>query len=123
MLFNQNIIAEILRSSFGNEIEEFVNDCVMDLEDYDLEDVFTETVDFAVLDCIDEIAVEDYRVEDEEDGRTVSGELGITAVLDGFETVGSENVFKDTGVTVFEAAFSFYAVGGKYSDIELEYLY
>lgn len=123
MLFNQNIIAEILRSSFGNEIEEFVNGCVTDLEDYDLEDVFTETVDFAVLDCIDEIAVEDYRVEDEEDGRTVSGELGITAVLDGFETVGSENVFKDTGVTVFEAAFSFYAVGGKYSDIELEYLY
>lgn len=123
MLFNQNIIAEILRSSFGNEIEEFVHDCVADLEDYDLEDVFTETVDFAVLDCIDEIAVEDYRVEDEEDGRTVSGELGITAVLDGFETVGSENVFKDTGVTVFEAAFSFYAVGGKYSDIELEYLY
>ena len=91
MLFNQNIISEILRSSFGDKIEAFTDDCVMELDDYELAYLFEETVDFAILYGIDEIEVEEYRVEEEGEGQKVSGTLEIMAVVDGFERIEEES--------------------------------
>ncbi len=123
MLFNQNIISEILRSSFGDKIEAFTDDCVMELDDYELADLFEETIDFAILYGIDEIEVEEYRVEEEGEGQKVSGTLEIMAVVDGFERIEEESEFRDTGTIAFGAGFSFHVEEGVYSDLELEYLY
>ena len=123
MLFNKNIVLEILRSNFAEEIDRCVEKCVESLDDLELESVFESAVDFAALDVIVEMEVEDYTVEKEDDERYVEGTFDVMVSVDGYERINGENVYKDSGIVHFEIGFSFYVENGKYSEIELEYLY
>lgn len=123
MLFNKNIVLEILRSNFAEEIGRCVEKCVESLDDLELESIFESAVDFAALDVIEEMEVEDYTVEKEDDELYVEGTFEVVVSVDGYERINDETVYKDSGTVQFGIGFSFYIENGKYSEIELEYLY
>lgn len=123
MLFNQNIILEILKSNFAKEIKEFTDSFVMSLDASDLGEIFESTVDFAMLDSIEEMEIEDYITEEEENVQNVEGTFVIVVSLDGYERINEHSMFKETSITNFGIGFSFYVENKVYSNLELEYLY
>lgn len=125
MLYNRNIVLDILRSNFWDPIEEFTNRCIMDMNGMELERFLEYTVDYANLDFITEMKVIDYEVEKEEDssGESVSGTLEVSAEIDGYTHWDGEDILSDSGEITLGFSFNFYVEEGKYSDLELEYLY
>ena len=123
MLFNRNIILEVLRSNFAKNIKEFVDKCIMEWDGFDLDDIFEEAVDFALLDSVEEMTIEEYNVEDENGGQTVDGICEITVAVNGFIKAGEDVAYRDTQIAVLGIGFSFYVENDKFSDMELEYLY
>lgn len=123
MLFNKNIVLEILRSNFSEEITSFVYSCVTELYEFELDNIFESTVDFAVLDTIDEMIVNDYSVEEEDDRQTVEGSFEVLISVDGYECINGDNIYKESGIVNFGIGFTFSAENKKYSNIDLEYLY
>lgn len=119
MLFNSNIILEVLKSNFTEEIALFVHKCIEQLDEYDLEDIFESEADYALADFIEGIEVEDFSVEDENDGQKVEGTLEIIVSVSGYE----DNLFIGTGSIILGIGFSFYVENEKYTDIEFNYLY
>lgn len=119
MLFNKNIILEILRSVFSDKIESFVDKCVMGFDEFDLELIFESLVDLVIFNSIEDMIVENFSVEDDDRGQNVFGMFEIVVSLDGFQG----DYFVESEMAVLRIEFSFYAEEGKYSDLELEYLY
>lgn len=123
MFFNKNIVLEILKSNFTDEIGMCVGNFVASLDDLELESIFELAVDFAALYGIEEMEVEDYTVEEKDEGQNVKGTFEGRASVDGYERINGEIVYMDSGIIHFEVNFSFYVENRKYSDIELECLY
>lgn len=123
MLFNKNIILEILQSDFGDEIEAMVDVCVMDLEPAELESIIEYSVDYALLDEIEEMYVSDYEIENEGGRQVVSGILEVKAMISGYSHWDGEEVYVEDGSTGFGIGFVFETDGINHSNLQLEYLY
>lgn len=128
MLFNKNIILSILQDQFEEDIQSYVDDTVMKLDVYDLEGVFDSPVDYAILGDIDEITVEEYAIEDDEDNRTISGTIEIEVTVDGFSHWDNDSIFIGSERMTLGFLFRFFAETTKkkkvkYTNLELEYIY
>lgn len=124
MLFNKNIVLEIIRTHFGDEIELQTADCVMDLESYELEDFFDDYVDYALLDVIDEINVERFEVEKErENGCTIEGILTVISLLEGYVRWEDEELCVGEAEASLAFLFRFDVKADEYSDFKLSYIY
>lgn len=119
MLFNKNIILEILQSNFWNKIESYIDEYIMELEPYELEQVFDFTVDYGLMDGIGEIVIEEYHVEQTIREQLVSGIFSTLVSVEGYTHWEKENVF--VGVEEIELVFyfSFLAQDEKVFDLEL----
>lgn len=63
MLYNKNIVHEIIISNFEQQIEDKVSDYVIDLDAFMLEQIFEQIIDYACVDYIESIEVEEYHVQ------------------------------------------------------------
>lgn len=123
MNYNKNIVLDILRSNFWDEIEKFVMDYVLDLENDELIEVFETLVDYAMLDYIEEMSVDCYEVEQEENKKNISGVLDVVANIDGYAHWDGEGNLIDDGEIEIGIGFRFYEEEEEYFDIVLEHLY
>lgn len=66
MLYNKNIIMDILQRNFWDEIESNVEKCVMRMKDSEIESIFNYeySIDFAMVDCIEEMDIQDWNAEE-----------------------------------------------------------
>ena len=119
MHYNKNIILEILQSNFGAEIESFVDCYVMDMDPGQLAGAFEQTVDYAVLDTIDEMDVVNFHVEkDITDEEMMDGIFYVLAMLEGYAYWGGEHVFVGSEEIELDFHFSFLKFNGKYSNFK-----
>ena len=121
MLVNKNIILEILNSSFSKEIESTIIDTVMDMDSYDLEEYFQDEVDYASLNSINDIHIENYEIDEEE--QMVSGELTVMVSIDGYVYINGETLCTNSCDIQLGFIYQFSADGETYSDLELEHIY
>lgn len=119
MRFNSNIILEVLKSNFAEEITLYVHKCIGQLDEYDLSNIFESEADYALADFIEGIEVEDFSTEDENDGKKVEGTLEIIVSISGYD----DRTFIGTGNIILGIGFSFHVENEKYTNVEFEYLY
>lgn len=120
MHYNKNIILEILQSNFGAEIESFVDCYVMDMDSDQLSGAFEQTVDYAVLDTIDEMDVVNFQVEkDRTDEEMMNGVFYVLAMLEGYVYWEGEHVFVGSEEIELDFRFSFLKYNGEYFDFKM----
>lgn len=117
MLLNKNIVLEIIRSNFGEQIEFESTMRVMDMHGYELEEIFDFPIDYALLDLLGEMEVEEYSVA--EDGKTVTGVLQVEAFIEGYVHWDGSDEYWGSGETVLGFKFGFKAEDEKVSEFEL----
>ena len=125
MIYNNNIILNILQSEFWDEIEIYVAGCILDFDDWNSNDTFENIVDYAELDSIDEMVVDSYNIEENPDGvrEYISGMMEIRSYVDGYVHWDGEDMVVDSGEVSIGVQFSFYAEDDKYYNLELEHIY
>lgn len=119
MLFNKSIILEILLSSFKDEIYMYLDEYIINFDEYLLDDIFNVSVDFAVFAQIQEMTVLNFQVESDE---SIKGVLQVTVLIDGYEKTNGQDAYKDSQIVVLMLRFRFCVVEDMYSDLQLTYL-
>lgn len=107
MLYNRNIVLQIIRTHFSEQVEAKVMECVADLEAYELEALFEDIVEYADLDLVDEMNVEDYTLDQDSQGCRVSGLLSVDALINGYIYFDKENMLIGSAKTNFDFVFGF----------------
>ena len=122
MLYNNNIVLNILSTIFEKEIEDYVQDCVIEMDSQELEEYFEREVEYAILSFLRQIIVEDYKIEVRENQEIISGTLEVIGEMEGF-CFWDEEVPGERATLFLEVLYEFYAENGKYKDLYLEQLY
>lgn len=122
-MISKNDILQIIEENFLQELEQSVEESISNLESEDLESIFEQLVDYAELDTIDEVAIDDVEQEEDDTGVTIEGVMDIRVSLNGFSYWDGEYNYIEDGEYVLGFAFSFYAEGTEYSDFDMEHIY
>lgn len=122
MLYNKNILREIIESNFGQIIEQKVSDYVTNMDSFELEQIFAQLIDFAYVYDIENIEVEDYNIEEVEKDIRIEGKLSVTAGLEGFTHFDGENEFVSDQSIVINVDVSFWLINDKYCDFILKFV-
>lgn len=126
MLFNKNIILEILLSNFSNfesQIESLAGEYVMDLEDNQLHMMFVLPINFALVGGIEEIQVIDYQVLVDKEKSIVNGVMEVVVQLGGFDHWDGTNQCIEFAEGVMGIRFSFRVRNEEYDNLEMERIY
>lgn len=123
MKYNKNIVLNILSSEFFKQIEEFIEQCVWELDGSELAHIIYEGADYAELDYIDGLRILDYDVWQEEENEHISGALEVSAVIDGYAYWEGEDIAVGFGFYTLGLTFEFLGYGDHYSDLELDLEY
>lgn len=124
MLYNKNIILNILNNTFSDEIEAFVQKCVLEMDEEELETFFEQEVDYAFFDEIEQIVIVDFEIESENDTeKSISGTLEISANIDGYIHWDDEAIYVGSTIITLGLLYDFQIQGKRYVDLYLEYLY
>lgn len=119
MLFNKNIILEILRRNFADELETCINDSIANIDPDERVEIFDSWIDYTLMDLIEDISVESYSVENRTDEQVVSGVLSVLAIADGYVHWEGEDVFVDADEIEVMFSFSFHVKDSKFSKFSL----
>lgn len=122
-MISKNDILQIIEENFLQELEQSVEESISNLESEDLESIFEQLVDYAELDTIDEVAIDDVEQEEDDIGVTIEGVMDIRVSLNGFSYWDGEYNYIEDAEYVLGFAFSFYAEGTEYSDFDMEHIY
>ncbi len=117
MLLNKNIVLEIIRTNFSEQVEFESAMRVMDMYGYELEDIFDFPVDYAVLDSLGEMEIVEYSVA--EDEKTIMGVLQLESIVEGYVHWDGSDEYWGSGETVLGFNFRFKAEDEKVSEFEL----
>ena len=93
-LYNKNIVLNILSNIFGEQIEDYVQNCVIRLENNILEKYFNTEVDFAWMSTLNQMVVENYNIDLANNEEIISGNLKVQAQIDGFVLEEKEGGFR-----------------------------
>lgn len=121
MLYNKNIVLQIIVSNFSNELEMAIYEATKDLDGFELEEIFEQLIDFAEVDDIGNTEVVDYKVDVCDDVNVLHGIIKVDVSLDGYVHWDGENEILDTQNYEFEFEFGFKDKEEKYYDFELEW--
>ena len=123
-LYNKNIVLNILSNIFGEQIEDYVQNCVIRLENYILEKYFNTEVDFACMSKLNLMVVENYNIDLANNEEIISGNLKVQAQIDGFVLEEKEGGFryKDSVMLPLTLLYEFHVKNQEYRDLYLEYL-
>lgn len=80
-LYNKNIVLNILSNIFGEQIEDYVQNCVIRLENNILEKYFNTEVDFAWMSTLNQMVVENYNIDLANNEEIISGNLKVQAQI------------------------------------------
>lgn len=117
MLLNRNIILEIIRTFFSEQVEYQASKRVIEMCSYELEEIFGYPVDYAMLDTLGEMEIEEYSVAD--DGKTVKGVFEIEAFIEGYVYWDEESEYWDASETRLVFGFEFNAEDAKASGFKI----
>lgn len=122
-MYNKNIILNILGGIFGDEIETYVQNYILQLGSEELEAYFEREVDYAVFNRFDRLVVESYEVKSEgEYGDLISGVLEARSKMDAFVRSEEEAVYKGSMILPVGLWYEFRVRNKIYTDLYLEYL-
>lgn len=123
-LYNKNIVLNILSNIFGEQIEDYVQNCVTRLENNILEKYFNTEVDFAWMSTLNQMVVENYNIDLANNEEIISGNLKVQAQIDGFVLEEKEGGFryKDSVMLPLTLLYEFHVKNQEYRDLYLEYL-
>ena len=119
MLYNKNIVLEIILSCFSDVLEKAIYEEVVNLDSYELENIFQQIIDFAEVGDIGDAEIEYYRVDTDEKMNKVYGIIKVDVSLDGYVHWDGENELLDTENHEFEFDFKFNDREEQYSDFEI----
>ena len=110
------------RNSVLTLIETFTIECVSELGTDELEIIFTDyLVDYASLDEIEELKITDMEIECDDGVETVSGEMRLDILVEGYAHWDGSEEYLGTEETEIRYKYSFEMMNGKViSEIELE---
>lgn len=111
-----------MEECFWDEIETFTIECVSELGTDELEIIFTDyLVDYASLDEIEELKIMDMEIECDDGVETVSGEMRLDILVEGYAHWDGSEEYLGTEETEIRYKYSFEMMNGKViSEIELE---
>ena len=123
-LYNKNIVLNILSNIFGEQIEDYVQNCVIRFENNILEKYFYTEVDFAWMSTLNQMVVENYNIDLANNEEIISGNLKVQAQIDGFVLEEKEGGFryKDSVMLPLTLLYEFHVKNQEYRDLYLEYL-
>ena len=122
MSLNKNIVLEIIRTHFSEEVELEVTQSVMELESYELEEIFENSIDYADLDVINEMFIQKLEIFEDEDTGIIQGSIGINVFLDGYVHWEGENEFVDSREITLNNNFEFKSENTEYTDFNMDYV-
>lgn len=124
MLYNKNIILHILSSKFGDKIETYIQDCIVRMESNELGIYLGQEADYAVLDTIVQMTVQDFETETEEEKQTaISGTLEVLADISGYVHWDDEEIYVGNSIVTIGLLYEFYAENDEYTNLYLEHIY
>lgn len=125
MNINKSIIEEIIADNFFDNITAEISRYLLDLDSYDLRDIFNEEVEYADLDGINKINLIRYISDDIENQKEISGSSEISINLDGYVYWDKENHLIESVETTFIIDFVFYYIisENEYKDFEITEIY
>ena len=114
----------MLSNIFGEQIEDYVQNCVIRLENNILEKYFNTEVDFAWMSTLNQMVVENYNIDLANNEEIISGNLKVQAQIDGFVLEEKEGGFryKDSVMLPLTLLYEFHVKNQEYRDLYLEYL-
>ena len=121
MSYNNNIVLEMLSSTFWDEIENFVEGLVMDFKDDYLWDIFEEPVDYALYDCIEAMKVLYFSTEQKDKTEEIFGRLQIETAIEGYVHWDGENEWVGDRNVCLEVTFDFDVENHKCANLKLVY--
>lgn len=123
-LYNKNIVLNILSNIFGEQIEDYVQNCVIRWEKNILEKYFNAEVDFVWMSALNQMIVENYNIDLADKEEIISGKLKVQAQIDGFilEEKEAGVSYKDSVVLPLNFWYEFHVKNQEYRDLYLEYL-
>ena len=84
-MLDRNSVLTLMEECFWDEIETFTIECVSELGTDELEIIFTDyLVDYASLDEIEELKITDMEIECDDGVETVSGEMRLDILVEGY---------------------------------------
>ena len=122
-LYNKNIVLNILSNIFGEQIENYVQSCILKWDRNILEKYFGIEVDIALLNELNRMTVENYNIElEKNEDELISGKLKIQAIIDGF-AIGENNVnYVSSTMIPMALLYEFHVRNQEYMDLYLEYV-
>lgn len=120
MLYNKNIVHEIIISNFEQQIEDKVSDYVIDLDAFMLEQIFEQIIDYACVDYIESIEVEEYHVQNRDETDTITGILRVIVLLEGYVHWDGEDEFVEDQSAIINFSFTFANDNNEYVDFKLK---
>lgn len=122
-MYNKNIVLNILSNIFGEQIENYIQSCIIKLERNILEKYFSVEVDFVSLNTVDQMTVENYNIElEKNENELISGKLKIQAIIDGFAIDENEINYIASTMIPMELMYEFRVRNQEYMDLYLEYV-
>lgn len=125
MLLNKNIVLEIIDSNFIDDVINCCSDAVIQMDEGDLGECFDVDVEFADLDTVDAMRVEEYEDEEADGVLEIEGTLEMDVFVNGYVYWDGENIYMGDAELTLGFSFSFQtdlASGEKYGfEIEWEY--
>lgn len=121
MQFDNNSVLNIIEKLYWDTLEKYTIQCVSELGSDELEDTFDSDVDYAEMDSMDEIRVDEVEVEVAGDDVVVSGNMEVHVLVDGYVHWDRENICIGSGEVTMSYQFSFCIMKGQYQELQLEY--
>lgn len=122
-MISKNDVLQIIEENFFQELAQSVEDSISNLESEEFESIFEQLVDYAELDTIDEVAIDNIEQEEDEAGVTIEGIMDVRVSLNGFVYWDGEYNYIEDGEYILGFAFSFFVEGTEYSDFDMEHIY
>lgn len=119
MKFDKNTVLTIIEEHFWNELYNYIFDYVMNLDGDELFDLFENSVDYAELDEVNQLEVDNIEVEEDNDTLNVIGRILAEVSLDGYTYWDGENVCIGSVEHFIDFEFSFEVCDEKYSGFEM----
>ena len=121
-MYNKIIVLNILSNIFGEQIENYVQSCIIKLERSILEKYFSVEVDFVSLNTLNRMTVENYNIElEKNEDELISGRLKIQAIIDGFAIGENEVNYMASTMIPMVLMYEFRVRNQEYMDLYLEY--
>ena len=122
MLARKESVLHIIEENFMKDLEYEVLTSVMGMDGYDLSQYFEQLVDYGDLEGMDDLGVEKFETDRDEERQTVSGILRLNAMVGGYVHWDEEDEYMESCEIPMEFSFSFQITDGIYGAFVAEYL-